>query len=162
MTCCVCTSKRRGVAMGRGAWRRGREAAQRRGSWGRQRRGVRPRFSDLGAGSPAGSPNLGRPVVPSCLFPLLLPALGQRQPLAIAVPAAHRHSDCPAASVCPLCPSLLCPRQGSFSSSLPTSGPHHLSGSSPADRGLTPSPFFPGLPGPSLTRAPCPGGDTSS
>ena len=40
--------------------------------------------SDLGAGSPTGSPSLGRPVVLSCLISLLLPGRGQRQPLAVA------------------------------------------------------------------------------
>ena len=59
------------------------------GVLGEAEKGCRPlssdcQLSDLGAGSPAGSPNLGRPVVPSCLISLLLPGLGQRQPSTVA------------------------------------------------------------------------------
>lgn len=139
----------------------GREAAERRGSCGRQRRGAdlapqTARCLIWGQGVPQGPPTLAALLSPPASSFCCSQPLGSGCTLSL----------CPAASVCPLCPSLLCPRQGSFSSSLPSSGPPHPSGTSPADRGLPPSPFFPGLRGPGPTRAhlPCPalGGNTSS
>lgn len=120
------------------------------GSWGRQRRGADPspqtaRFLTWGQGVPLG--------------PLPWPPCGTLLPLPSAAPRPRAASAVgwPRGCACSLrlscCSSSLplpaVPWQGSSSSSLPTSGPRRLSGTSRADRGRPPSPFCPGLPGPS-------------